>query len=119
MSEPNRPELDPLPEVGPDEVPETFDPAAVLDVREPMEWVAGHVEGSRHIPMSQLLARAQEIPTDRQLLVVCRSGHRSAQVAMWLNSQGVDAVNLDGGLDAWAASGRPLVDDAGRPGTVL
>jgi rhodanese-related sulfurtransferase len=119
MSEPNRPELDPLPEVGPDEVPETLDPTAVLDVREPMEWVAGHVEGSRHIPMSQLLSRAREIPTDRQLLVVCRSGHRSAQVAMWLNSQGVDAVNLDGGLDAWAASGRPLVDDAGRPGTVL
>jgi rhodanese-related sulfurtransferase len=51
--------------------------------------------------------------------VVCRVGGRSAQVTAWLSGQGRDAVNLAGGLDAWAGAGRPLVTDDGAPGTVL
>lgn len=92
--------------------------ATVVDVREPDEWAAGHVEGSLHLPLGQLTARAGELPPGR-LVLVCRSGARSAQAADWLvDTQSRAAVNLDGGLQAWRDSGRPLVTDAGQPGTV-
>jgi len=92
----------------------------VLDVREDDEWAAGHVEGSAHIPMSGLLGRLDEIPKDREVLVVCRVGARSAQVAAYLRQHGWDDVrNLDGGLVEWVRAGKPLVTDTGAPPTVL
>ena len=85
------------------------DPRAVLvDVREDGEWQQAHVAGSLHIPMGEFVARVGEVPTDRKVVVVCHSGHRSAQVTGWLVAQGYDAVNLDGGLVAWAQAGLPL-----------
>ena len=89
--------------------------AYLLDVREQDEWDAGHVEGSQHIPIGELLGRLPEIPTDREVVVVCRVGSRSAQVAAYLGQQGYDMVNLTGGLEAWVDAGRPLVSDAGAP----
>jgi rhodanese-related sulfurtransferase len=89
----------------------------VLDVREDDEWVAGHVEGSVHIPLMQLGDRCAELPPG-QTLVVCRVGSRSAYAAAYLLQQGYDAVNLAGGLVAWQQAGRPLVTDAGSPGAV-
>jgi rhodanese-related sulfurtransferase len=89
--------------------------ARLLDVREPEEWQAGHVEGSQHVPLGELPARAGEVPHGEQVVVVCRSGARSAQATAYLAARGVDAVNLDGGLQAWAAAGRPLVRDDGGP----
>lgn len=86
----------------------------VLDVREPFEWEAGHIDGSTHIPMMSLPSRVQELPADQQILVVCRTGSRSAQVTMFLANSGVDAVNLGGGLMAWAAARRPLVSSNGE-----
>ena len=56
---------------------------------------------------------------DGRVNVICRSGGRSAQVAMYLVQQGVDAVNVDGGMQVWAASGRPVVTDEGKTGFVL
>lgn len=105
-----------VPSVGPADVgPE----AVLLDVREDDEWEAGHVEGARHIPMGDLPARFADVaaladaaPTG-ELVVVCRSGGRSAQVVAWLTQHGVDAVNLDGGMGAWAAAGRPMVSETG------
>lgn len=91
---------------------------AIIDVREDDEWAAGHVEGSRHLPMSALPARVGELPAG-DLVVVCRSGHRSGQVAGWLASQGRSAANLTGGLQGWADQGRPLVTDDGRPGRAV
>ena len=58
------------------------------------------------------------MPAADPLLVVCRVGARSEQVAAWLRGQGRDAHNLTGGLLSWAAAGRPLVTDAGAPGAV-
>jgi rhodanese-related sulfurtransferase len=87
----------------------------VLDVREPVEWQHGHVEGSLHVPMMELPARVGELPADAQVLVVCKVGGRSAQVVQYLQAQGIDAVNLAGGLLDWHAAGRPLVSDAGEP----
>jgi len=94
------------------------DGATILDVREDDEWVVGHIAGSVHVPLSQLPGRAADIPPTDPLVVVCRVGSRSAQVTAWLASQGRDAVNLAGGLDAWADAGRPLVTDDGSPGAV-
>jgi rhodanese-related sulfurtransferase len=92
--------------------------AVVLDVRERDEWHAGHVEDSLWIPMGEVAARQEEIPDDRPLVVLCRSGARSGKVAGALVQAGYDAVNVTGGLKAWAAAGYPIVDDDGGPGTV-
>lgn len=95
--------------------------ARLLDVREPEEWAAGHVAGSVHLPLSEFAGRVGEVPPadGTPLVVVCRSGHRSAAVAAWLAGAGWDAANLDGGLVAWQAAGRPLVTPDGRPGAVF
>jgi rhodanese-related sulfurtransferase len=103
---------EPIAEVSVDGVPAEL-PAAltVLDVREDYEWDAGHIGESLHIPMMQIPERMTELPPDTQVLVVCKVGARSAQASAYLQAQGVDAVNLAGGLVAWARAGRPLVSD--------
>jgi rhodanese-related sulfurtransferase len=100
-----------LPAVDAAEVPSD---AFLLDVREDEEWAAGHAEGALHIPMGEIVARVAEVPGDRRVHVVCRVGGRSAQVAQYLIAQGMDAVNVDGGMLAWASAGRPMVAD-GNP----
>ena len=93
--------------------------ALVLDIREPDEWSAGHVDGSVYIPMGELGARLDELPTDRPIVAVCRSGARSATVTEALSGRGYDVVNLVGGLQAWFAVGLPLVADDGLAGSVV
>ena len=108
-----------IPTVSVDQVPTPIpEGVTVLDVREPVEWEHGHVEDSVHVPMMELPDRLGDLPTQGQLLVVCKVGGRSARVVQYLVAQGVDAVNLEGGLLEWEAAGRPLVSDAGPP-TVL
>jgi len=91
--------------------------AVLLDVREDDEWVAGHAPGALHVPMMAVPMRADEIPTDRDVVVVCRMGQRSAQVVRYLQQQGWDRIaNLDGGMADWEAAGRPMVsEDGGAP----
>ncbi|MFB6501457.1 MULTISPECIES: rhodanese-like domain-containing protein [unclassified Streptomyces] len=95
----------------------------VLDVREDNEWAAGHVEGALHIPMSDFVARFGElteaVADGRRVHVMCRVGGRSAQVTQYLVQQGVDAVNIDGGMLAWDGAGRPMVADGESPAFVL
>ncbi|MFI7348961.1 rhodanese-like domain-containing protein [Streptomyces sp. NPDC049936] len=95
----------------------------LLDVREDDEWQAGHAAGALHIPLSEFVARygelAEAAPQDGRIHVLCRVGGRSAQVTMYLVQQGVDAVNVDGGMQEWAAAGRAVVDGKGEPGHVL
>jgi rhodanese-related sulfurtransferase len=96
------------------------DDAFLLDVREDDEWAAGHAPDAVHVPMMEIPARVNELPPDRDIVVVCRVGGRSAQVTAFLKQQGLDRVtNLEGGLLAWSAAGRPLVTDDGREGFVL
>ncbi len=93
--------------------------AALLDVREADEWAAGHAPGARHLPMSEFTARLDELPDDDPLYVVCRSGGRSARVVQYLAAQGHNAVNVDGGMQAWAAGGRPVEADGDRPAEIV
>ncbi|GAA1330653.1 rhodanese-like domain-containing protein [Saccharothrix algeriensis] len=81
----------------------------LLDVREADEWAAGHAPGALHVPMSELAQRLEELPGDSEFYVVCRAGGRSARVTQYLNANGWDATNVDGGMQVWAAAGRPLV----------
>ena len=93
--------------------------AAVIDVREPDEWTAGHAPEARLIPMSQVAARADELRSERAAVIVCRSGGRSNTVAQLLCSYGINAVNLSGGMRAWAKAGLPVVTDDGDPGCII
>jgi rhodanese-related sulfurtransferase len=90
----------------------------VLDVREDVEWVHGHIEGAVHIPMHDLPSRLAEIP-EGPLLVVCRVGGRSAHAAGYLQQRGHDVVNLHGGMLEWEAAGRPMVSELGAPPRVV
>lgn len=90
------------------------DGAFLLDVREDDEWAAGHADGALHIPMGQVVLRFGEITeraADRRVHVLCKVGGRSAQVTAYLVQQGLDAVNVDGGMQAWQSAGRPLTSD--------
>jgi rhodanese-related sulfurtransferase len=96
------------------------DDAFLLDVREPEEWAAGHAPEAYHVPMNQLLARLDEVPADRDVVVVCRVGSRSAQVVAYLQANGWSRTsNLHGGMYAWQAAGRPMTTEDGRPAHVL
>jgi len=78
----------------------------LLDVRTDEEWSTGHIAGAVHIPMHELGDRLDEVG-DR-VVCVCAVGSRSARVTQWLLGQGREAVNLDGGIWAWAEDGLPL-----------
>ncbi len=78
----------------------------VLDVREQWEYDEGHIPGVTLIPMGEVPARLAEIPTDREVIVTCRSGNRSGQVTDYLRQAGFDNVhNMDGGILAWEQAG--------------
>lgn len=94
--------------------------AVLLDVRQPHEWQSGHAPQAEHLPLSQLADRLAELPRDRQIITVCRSGHRSALAAQQLTAQGYEAVSLPGGMSAWARAGLPVVTATGdRPGRII
>jgi rhodanese-related sulfurtransferase len=97
------------------EVPAAAVPAGawLLDVREDGEWTAGHVPDATHIPLRQLGARTGELPVDQEIYVICRSGHRSGRATEALNGAGWRAVNVAGGMQDWAAAGRPMTTDSG------
>jgi rhodanese-related sulfurtransferase len=108
-----------VPQVEPEACPALFaDGALLLDVREPDEWSAGHAPDAVFVPMKEVQARQSELPKDRRIVTICRSGGRSAAVTEALNAWGFDSVNLAGGLYAWEAAGLPVVVDDGSPGTI-
>ena len=86
--------------------------AYVLDVREPYEYHAGHVPGAVLMPMGIVPVRAHELPQADPIYVICQSGSRSYQAAMWLNRAGFRATSVRGGTGAWAAAGLPTVTGA-------
>ena len=96
------------------------DDAVMVDVRERDEWDAGHAPEAVHIPMADLPGQIEELPLgDRPLAIVCRSGNRSGRVVAWLAQQGIDAVNVAGGMQAWNAAGKPMVAEGAGPARVI
>ncbi|GGB31944.1 sulfurtransferase [Flexivirga endophytica] len=98
------------------------DDAVVVDVREQNEWDAGHAPGAIHIPMGELPSRLDELPESDErdpLPIICRSGNRSGRVVAWLNQQGFDSANVEGGMKQWMYVGKPVVTDSGADAQVI
>jgi len=83
----------------------------LIDVREPWEFNAAHIDGSLLMPMGDVPARAhQELDPDEHLVILCHHGVRSINVTAWLRNQGFEQVqSLRGGIDAWSAEVDPSV----------
>jgi rhodanese-related sulfurtransferase len=87
--------------------------AQLIDVRQDYEWDAGRIDGAVHIPLEQLPAKAGELDRDREVVLQCRSGSRSAFATAALREAGFDAFNLAGGLQAWVEEGKPIEPEDG------
>lgn len=82
------------------------DDVVVLDVREDWEYAEGHIPGAVLVPLGQIPDRINEIPTDKTVVAVCRSGNRSNQATQFLRQQGFDNIhNMTGGMNSWVQSG--------------
>jgi rhodanese-related sulfurtransferase len=109
-----------VPEVSADEGHQLVEEGAfLLDVREADEWDAGHAPRATWIPIGEVSARAGELPRSTRIVAICRSGERSRAVAAALVDAGYDAVNVDGGMRAWATEDFEVVASDGLPGVVI
>lgn len=81
----------------------------IVDVRQPVETRAGSVPGAVLIPLTEFGRRLGELPRDRPILTICRSGHRSPVAARQLRRAGYDVTDVAGGTMAWEKAGLPLV----------
>jgi rhodanese-related sulfurtransferase len=85
-------------------------PPLLLDVREPWEYAIAHIAGSRLVPMRDIPTLLHELDLDRETVVICHHGIRSAQAAYFLERCGFSKViNLRGGVDAWAKQVDPTL----------
>jgi rhodanese-related sulfurtransferase len=90
--------------------PEPF----LLDVRQPEEYRAGHIAGATLIPLGELAGKVTQLPGDREIICVCRSGNRSHSATHQLQAAGFKAVNLQGGMLAWTRQGLPVKKGSAR-----
>jgi len=90
----------------------------LIDVREQSEWDAGHAPQAVLLPLSELADRLDEVPTDRDVLVVCHAGMRSMRASAALRRSGRRAVNVEGGMLAWRDADGELVSETGAPASV-
>ncbi|MEU7992740.1 rhodanese-like domain-containing protein [Rothia amarae] len=107
---------DDLRQVTVDEIPTD---AKILDVREDMEWEAGHIEGAQHIPLGDVPARYGEVPLDEDVYIICRSGGRSLKATAYLQDAGFDVLNVIGGMGAWQDAEKPMVSENGEDARVM
>src|SRR3954447_27061434 len=106
--------------ISPEEASDRVNEGAVLlDVREPAERAAGHAPTAVHVPLAALAANIDTFDKNTPIVAVCRVGGRSERAASVLLQRGYDAVNLAGGMQAWAAATLPVVTDAGDDGAVI
>jgi len=84
--------------------------AFILDVRQPEEWDQVHIPGATLIPLGELQSRLSEVPSDQEVVVVCRSGNRSQEGRNILKNAGYEQVtSMAGGVNQWQAAGYPTV----------
>jgi len=95
-------------DITPDQLAAKLGEVTLLDVREPYEWDHSHLSGAIHIPLQQLVRRLDEVPRDKEIVVYCRMGGRSAHAQHVMLEHGFTRVrNLVGGLIAWARQQDP------------
>lgn len=83
--------------------------AALIDVREDDEWNAGHAEAAHHLALNKLIAGPQALPEGKDLVLICKSGNRSALAAEYLAAIGREGLaNVEGGTEAWRSAGLPM-----------
>ncbi|MGB7448703.1 MAG: rhodanese-like domain-containing protein [Ornithinimicrobium sp.] len=87
------------------------DDARMLDVREPHEWEAGHAPNARLSPLKNLGTSLGNVDINERIAVICASGGRSSQAVEFLRKEGFDAVNVEGGMKAWADAGKRMVSE--------
>ena len=85
------------------------DGAVVIDVREPYEYLSGHVPGARLMPLQTVPAHGRDLPAGRPVYVICATGNRSLVAAEWLGQLGYDARSVSGGTTEWMGYGYPVV----------
>jgi rhodanese-related sulfurtransferase len=103
-------QLDAVPEVMSAQLPAG---AFLLDVREDDEWSAGHAPDAVHVRLGELGMHAGELPLDREVYVICRTGVRSAYAVRALTGAGLNAINVADGMAGWAVGGRPMISEDG------
>ncbi len=100
-----------IPEVSVDELASLLPTGIMLfDVRSPEEYAEGHVPGARLLPLDQVGERAHEVPDDREVYLICRSGGRSAMALGILDGHGRRGVNVAGGTLAWIEAGHAVLE---------
>jgi rhodanese-related sulfurtransferase len=103
----------PVPEIDVNELARRRESGApIIDVRQPGEYEEAHVPGAVLIPLDELVERVDEVPEVDQVLVICRTGARSAKAVEFLNRTGYDSVNVAGGILAWIEAGQPVTTGA-------
>lgn len=102
--------------LAPERVAELLDEGKiqVIDVRERLEWEAGHVGGARHIEFEQVSAEADTIAKSKPVVFQCRGGSRSEMIAAAFRESGCESHNMDGGLRAWRERELPIEPDGGH-----
>lgn len=82
----------------------------LLDIRDDEEVITASITGAKHIPMHELVARKSELPKDRLIVVMCHHGGRGAVIVNAMrNGNAFNALNLEGGIDAWSREIDPSV----------
>ena len=82
--------------------------APLVDVRQPDEYEQAHVAGAQLVPLGEVVERVDELPTDQTVYLICRSGNRSGKAVEYLRGNGIDAVNVTGGMLAWIEAGNAV-----------
>ena len=101
----------PIPQTSPVEVKKKIaqnPKPIILDVRQPVEYQHGHIQGSKLIPLNELPEKIKQLPRNREIICVCQSGSRSHSATRYLVSAGFTAVDMKGGMDLWLQSGLPI-----------
>jgi rhodanese-related sulfurtransferase len=80
----------------------------VIDVRQPDEYRAGHIAGSKLIPLGELGKRINELPKDKEIVCVCASGSRSRSATKYLVGAGYNAFDMSGGMFTWQRAQLPI-----------
>jgi rhodanese-related sulfurtransferase len=93
--------------------------AVLIDVREQVEWDAGHAPEAIHLPLSSLPSASVPDYRPQRVLVICRSGNRSKQATALLMQRGCDAYSVDGGMNHWQMLGGSVVRANGADGQVI